>query len=68
MLKAAYEFLNDDGNDWGFLKRGSVSASVNVLHVDYDDFSDLTALAPIGSEPLYQLDANILQVFFSFWY
>ncbi|MCJ7590317.1 MAG: DUF3570 domain-containing protein [Woeseiaceae bacterium] len=68
MLKAAYEFLNDDGNDWGFLKRGSVSASVNVLHVDYDDFSDLTALAPIGSEPLYQLDANIFQLFFSFWY
>lgn len=68
MLKAAYEFLNDDGNDWGFLKRGSVSASVHVLHVDYDDFSDLTALAPIGSEPLYQLDANIFQVFFSFWY
>jgi hypothetical protein len=67
-FKAAYEFLNDDGKDWGFLKKGSVTASVDVLHVDYDDFSDLTALAPIGSEPLYQLDANIFQVFFSFWY
>jgi Protein of unknown function (DUF3570) len=67
-LKAAYEFLNDDGNDWGFLKKGSVTASVDVLHVDYDDFSDLTALQPIGSEPLYTLDANAFQVFFSFWY
>ncbi len=67
-LKAAYEFLSDDGNDWGFIKKGTVSASLNLLHVDYDNFSDLTALAPIGSEPLYKLDADIFQVFFSFWY
>jgi len=67
-LKVAYEFLKDDGQKWYFLKKGSVSASLNVLHVDYDDFSDLRALAPIGSEPLYQLDADIFQVFVSFWY
>jgi len=67
-LKAAYEFLSDDGNDWGFLKKGSVTASVDLLHIDYDDFSDLTALQPIGSEPLYKLDADIFQIFFSFWY
>ena len=67
-LKASYEFLNDDGNDWGFIKKASVTASLDMLHVDYDDFSDLTAAAPLGSEPLYQLDADIFQVFFSFWY
>jgi len=67
-LQAAYEFLSDDGNDWGFLKKGKVTASINMLHVDYDEFSDLTALQPIGSEPLYQLDANVFQVFFSFFY
>lgn len=67
-LQAAYEFLHDNGNDWGFIKRATVTASINMLHVDYDNFSDLTALAPIGSEPLYQLDADILQVYFSFWY
>ncbi len=67
-LKASYEFLNDDGNDWGFIKKASVTASIDMLHVDYDDFSDLTAAAPLGSEPLYQLDADIFQVFFSFWY
>lgn len=67
-LKASYEFLNDDGNDWGFIKKASVSASLDMLHVDYDDFSDLTAAAPLGSEPLYQLDADIFQVFVSFWY
>lgn len=67
-LKAAYEFLSDDGNDWGFIKRAKVTASIDLLHVDYDEFSDLTALAPIGEEPLYQLDADIFQIFVSFWY
>jgi hypothetical protein len=67
-LKASYEFLSDDGNDWGFLKKGKVTTSIDLLHIDYDDFSDLTALAPVGEEPLYQLDADIFQIFFSFWY
>tara|TARA_R110002096_G_scaffold154447_3_gene318560 strand:+ start:3325 stop:4464 length:1140 start_codon:yes stop_codon:yes gene_type:complete len=67
-LKASYEFLSDDGNDWGFIKKASVSASIDFLQVEYDNFSDLTAAAPLGSEPLYSLDANILQVFVSFWY
>ena len=67
-LKAAYEILSDDGNDWGFIKKAKVTASASLLQIDYDEFSDLTALAPIGSEPLYQLDAGILQIFFTFWY
>lgn len=68
-LQAAYEFLSDDGNDTlGFIKRAKVTASLNMLHVDYDDFSDLTAQEPIGSEPLYVLDADIVQIYFSFFY
>ncbi len=68
-LQAAYEFLSDDGNDtWGFIKRAKVTASLNMLSVDYHEFSDLTAQEVIGSEPLYQLDANIFQVYFSFFY
>jgi len=67
-LKASYEFLNDDGNSWGFLKKGKVTAIVDMLSVDYDDFSDLRALAPVGDEPLYSLEANIIQLYFSFWY
>jgi hypothetical protein len=67
-LKASYEFLNDDGNTWGILKKGKVTASVGFLHIDYDDFSDLREVAPVGEEPLYSLDANIYQLFFSFWY
>lgn len=68
-LQAAYEFLRDDGNDtWGFIKRAKVTASLNMLHVDYSEFSDLRSREPIGSEPLYQLDADIFQLYFSFFY
>ena len=66
-LKAAYTFLNEN-QSWGFLKKGSVTASIDMLHIDFHDFSDLTALAPIGEEPLYKLDADVFQIFFSFWY
>jgi hypothetical protein len=64
-IAASYEFLS---NGWKFLDKGTVNASVDFLTVDYHEFSDLTAGAPIGSEPLYQLDARIFQLFFSFWY
>ena len=68
-LQAAYEFLSDDGSvTWGFIKRAKVTASVNILSVDYHDFSDLSVGEVLGSEPLYQLDANVIQVFFSFFY
>jgi len=67
-LQAAYEFLSDDGNDWGFIKRAKVTASLNMLSVDYDEFSDLTTQEVLGNEPLYQLDADIFQLFFSFFY
>ncbi len=66
-LKAAYAFLNEN-QSWGFLKKGSVTASLDLLSVDYHDFSDLRAGALVGEEPLYTLDAAVIQVFFSFWY
>lgn len=68
-LKAAYEFLSDDGTPtWGFIKKAKVTAAIDVLHVDYDDFSDLSTDALLGQEPLYQLDANVFQFFVSLWY
>ena len=66
-LKASYAFLNENQSR-GFLKKGSVTASVDWLFVDYHEFSDLTANALIGEEPLYSLDAAVFQLFFSFWY
>jgi hypothetical protein len=65
--KLAYAFL-DDSKGWGFLKKGSVTASLDYLSVDYHDFSDLRSGALIGEEPLYALEAAVFQVFVSFWY
>jgi nuclear transport factor 2 (NTF2) superfamily protein len=64
-LKVSYSFLKDG---WSFVERGSVNFSIDMLSVDYDEFSDLTTGAALGSEPLYTLDANVVQLFVSFWY
>jgi len=66
-LKASYQFV-DENKGWSFVKKATVTASLDMLSIDYHDFSDLRAGAPIGSEPLYQLDANVFQIFVSFWY
>jgi hypothetical protein len=62
---ASYEFLK---NGWNFIDKGSVTFSIDHLLVDYSEFRDLTSTAPVGEEPLYSLDANVYQLFFSFWY
>ena len=66
-LGASYEFIND-AEGWGFIKKGTVNASYSALTVDYQEFNDLSTPALLGAEPLYVLDADIIQVFFSFWY
>ena len=64
-LGVTYEFLPDG---WKFIDRGSVNLMVDFLSVDYKEFRDLSVGAVIGSEPLYNLEANVIQLFFSFWY
>ncbi len=64
-VSVAYEFLP---RGWGFIDKGTVNASLDYLIIDYDNFNDLSTGALLGSEPLYQLKANVVQVFFSFWY
>jgi hypothetical protein len=66
-LAGSYEFIGDT-EGWRFIKKATINASYSVLSVDYDEFSDISAGALLGEEPLYQLDADIVQVFFSFWY
>jgi Protein of unknown function (DUF3570) len=61
----SYEFLSDR---WHFIDRGTVNFSADLLSIDYRDFRDLRGSEPAGQEPLYFLDANIFQIFFSFWY
>lgn len=62
---ASYEFLS---KGWGFIDKGSVNFSFDFFTVDYENFRDIRGGEPVGTEPLYELDANVFQVFFSFWY
>lgn len=54
---------------WKFVERGTVNVILDHMMFDYDDFRDLrgTGAAP-GTEPFYTFDANVLQVFVSFWF
>jgi Protein of unknown function (DUF3570) len=56
-------------NRFSWLQKGTVNVSFDRLHIHYDDFRDLRVqdVAP-GTEPLYTLDADILQAFVSFWF
>ena len=64
-LGATYEFAK---NGWGILDRGSVNVSYDFIRFDYDNFRNVPAGGPAGEEPLFAFDANVVQVFFSFWY
>jgi len=55
-------------NGFGFIDKSTVNVSYNHLIVDYDEFRDISTGMVLGEEPLYQLKADIFQVFFSFWY
>lgn len=64
---ASYEF---PVNRFGWLKKGTVNLSIDHLIIDYDNFRDLrnaSAFTP-GTEPLYSLDADVMQLFVSFWF
>jgi hypothetical protein len=64
-FSVAYEFFSDG---MGFLDKGTVNFSFDHLMIDYNEFRDISTGAALGSEPLYHLDANILQLFVSLWY
>ena len=66
-LKASYEFIGG-AEGWRFIKRASVTASVDFLSVDYHEFKDLITSAGFPDEPLYALEADVFQLYFSFWY
>ncbi len=64
------------GASWEFhppwprwIDKGSLNFSFDHLRIDYQDFHNvlIPSLVP-GDEPLYTLDANVMQFFISFWY
>lgn len=64
-LFVSYEFLS---RGWSFVEKGTINFSASFLSFEYDEFRDLRGSEPVGEEPLYQLDANVFQLFVSFWY
>ena len=65
-LGASYDIVR---GGWKFVERGTVNVVLDHMMFDYEDFRDLrvTGVAP-GTEPLYTFDANVVQVFVSFWF
>jgi hypothetical protein len=61
----AYDFLE---GGWRFLERGRVNLVLDHIMFSYDDFRDLSGGGVAGSEPLYSFDADVIQLFFSFWF
>ncbi|MDJ0928015.1 MAG: DUF3570 domain-containing protein [Gammaproteobacteria bacterium] len=61
----SYDFLE---NGWTFLERGAISAFYDHIMFNYDDFRDLTSDELVGQEPLYSFDADVIQLFISFWF
>lgn len=65
-IGVAYDILPDG---WRFIERGTVNFVYDHIRFDYKNFRDLrdtTGFAP-GSEPLYEFDADVIQIFVSFW-
>jgi hypothetical protein len=54
---------------WRFVDRGSVNLIYDHMMFDYEDFRDLrkSVITP-GTEPLYTFDADVFQIFVSFWF
>ena len=52
---------------WIFSK-GTLNLYADYVMFDYADFSDVTAGAALGTEPLYEFDAIVLRGFVSLWF
>lgn len=60
-----YEFVRDG---WGLVERGTVNVEYDRISFDYDNFRNIPAGGPVGLEPLFGFDADVVKVYFSFWY
>jgi hypothetical protein len=51
-----------------WLERGTVNLRYDYMMSRYDDFRDVTAGGRAGSEPMFELDASVVQFFVSAWF
>ena len=64
-LGVTYQF---SPQHWDFLERGSINFFVDYMLFNYDDFRDVTAGGVPGQEPVFSFDAQVWQLFVSFWF
>src|SRR5690606_31840172 len=64
-LGASYDVLSAG---WKFVERGTVSIAYDRITFEYADFRDVTRGGTPGEEPMYGFDADVVQVFMSFWF
>jgi len=65
-IGASYDVLRAG---WKFVERGTLNIAYDRIRFDYKDFRDLRfSGVPPGLEPLYGFDANVVQLFMSFWF
>ncbi len=65
-LGVSYDIVR---SGWKFVDRGTISMSYDHILFDYEDFRDLRVqgVAP-GEEPFFNFEADVIQVFLSFWF
>ena len=62
----SYEFLKSEG---GFIDKASVNFKFDHIRFNYKDFRDARQTSfDAGTEPLYQFNANVMQLFLSAWF
>ncbi len=66
----SYEF-NIPRAPW--INKSSLNLRLDHLFIDYSDYRNALLINPAagirpGAEPLYRLNANVLQLFFSIWF
>lgn len=62
----SYEFANGEG---GSIDKASINLKFDHIEFVYDDFRDARDRSFVaGTEPLYQFNANVMQLFLSVWF
>lgn len=64
-LGVSYEFAQ---GGWGFIDKGTLNFSYDIIQFNYDDFRDLVKGGNAGEEPLYSFSADVMQLYVSIWY
>ncbi|MEE4185393.1 MAG: DUF3570 domain-containing protein [Gammaproteobacteria bacterium] len=64
-LDVTYDFSVDM---FRFLDRGTLNFSYNYIMFEYEDFRNIPAGGDPGEEPLFEFNADVIQVYLSFWF